>query len=105
MTASGLLYRNIKATTGVAANSAPASRPALGPETRRTALYSSATDATAIRASGTSMLALLKPNTWPDRPITHCETGGLSTVMKLFGSTEPNNKASQFLEPAHAAPA
>ena len=51
------------------------------------------------------MLALLNPNICPDSPITHCETGGLSTVMKLCGSSEPNNNASQFVEPACAAAA
>ena len=51
------------------------------------------------------MLALLKPKSCPDRPITHCDTGGLSTVMTLWGSSEPNSSASQFCEPAQAAPA
>ena len=51
------------------------------------------------------MLALLNPKICPDKPITHCDTGGLSTVMKLFGSSEPNSSASQFVEPACAAPA
>ena len=61
--------------------------------------------ATAISASGISMLALLNPKSCPDNPITHCETGGLSTVMKFAGSSEPNSSASQFFEPAIAAPA
>ena len=46
------------------------------------------------------MLALLNPNSWPDSPITHCDSGGLSTVMKFFVSSEPNSSASQFVEPA-----
>ncbi len=105
MTASGLLNRNINAATGVNASTAPASNPVRGPLTRATAPYSSATAATAISACGISMLALLKPNICPDSPIAHCETGGLSTVMKLCGSSEPNNNASQFVEPACAAAA
>ena len=105
ITASGLLNRNINAATGVNASTAPASNPVRGPLMRATAPYSSATAATAINACGISMLALLKPKICPDSPITHCETGGLSTVMKLCGSSEPNNNASQFVEPACAAAA
>src|SRR5262245_64451388 len=105
ITASGLLNRNINAATGVRASTAPASSPARGPLIRATAPYSSATAATAINACGTIMLALLNPTICPDSPITHCETGGWSTVMKLCGSSEPNNNASQFFEPACAAAA
>src|SRR6195256_3374986 len=105
ITASGLLNRNINAATGVNASTAPASSPVRGPLMRATAPYSKATAATAINACGIIMLALLKPNICPDSPITHCETGGLSTVMKLCGSSEPNNNASQSFEPASAAAA
>lgn len=55
-------------------------------------------------ASGMSRLAALKPKRRPDRLMTHCETGGLSTVMKLLGSTEPNSSAFQLRVPAQAAP-
>ncbi len=103
--ASGLLNRNIRTATGVNASAAPARSPALGPLIRVTAAYSSATAPTAISAWGISMLALLKPNSWPERPITHCESGGLSTVMKLWVSSEPNSNASQFDEPACTAAA
>lgn len=48
------------------------------------------------------MPALLKPNNRPDNPITHCDNGGLSTVMKLAGSSEPNSSAFQFIDPACA---
>src|ERR1700687_4447290 len=105
ITASGLLKRNINAATGVNASTVPASNPVRGPLIRATAPYSSATAATAINACGISMLALLSPNICPDNAITHCETGGLSTVMKLCGSSEPNNNASKFVEPACAAAA
>jgi hypothetical protein len=71
ITASGLLNRNINAATGVNASTAPASSPVRGPLMRVTAQYTRATDATAIKASGISMLALLKPNICPDSPITH----------------------------------
>jgi hypothetical protein len=96
---------NINAATGVNANETPASSPAHGPQIRRTAPYSKATDATAINASGTNMLALLNPNSCPDKPITHCDTGGLSTVMKLCASSDPNSSASQSCDPACAAAA
>jgi hypothetical protein len=51
------------------------------------------------------MLQLEKPRSRPDRPITHSEAGGLSTVMKLLGSNEPKNHAFQSIEPAWAAAA
>jgi hypothetical protein len=105
ITASGLLNRNIKAATGVSASTAPASNPVRGPPMRATAAYTKATAATAISASGISMLALLNPKICPERLITHCETGGLSTVMKLCLSREPNSRASQLVEPACAAAA
>lgn len=63
ITASGLLNRNINATTGVTAKTAPASSPA--PRLCAalvTAPYISATVATAMSACGISMLALLNPN-------------------------------------------
>ena len=105
MAASGLLKRNIMADTGVSASTAPASSPAAGPLIRRTAAYSSQTEPTAINASGINMLALLKPKIWPDSAITHCDSGGLSTVITLFGSMDPNSSASQLREPAHTAAA
>ncbi len=58
-----------------------------------------------MRASGISSEALEYPKMRPDRPITHWETGGLSTVMKFDGSMEPKKRASQLFDPAHAAPA
>ena len=45
------------------------------------------------------MLALLNPNSWPESPITHCDSGGLSTVMKFCASSDPNSNASQFARP------
>ena len=103
--ASGLLNRNINAATGVSASAEPASRPAAGPLVRRTAAYSSATAATPISACGTSMLQELNPNSRPDRPITHIAAGGLSTVIVLPASSEPNSSAFQFCVPACAAAA
>ncbi len=44
-----------------------------------------------------------RPKTRTDRPITHSEAGGLSTVMKLLASLEPKNSAFQLCEPACAA--
>ena len=37
-----------------------------------------------------------KPKTRADRPISHSDSGGLSTVMKLPGSSEPKNHAFQL---------
>jgi hypothetical protein len=94
------LNRNISAATGVTANAAPASSAALGPLIRRTAAYSNATVATPINASGISIEALLNPKSCPESPIAHCDTGGLSTIMKFCVSSEPNSNASQFFDPA-----
>ncbi len=40
-----------------------------------------------------------------DRPMTHSEAGGLSTVMKLPGSMAPKNQAFQLTEPLFTAAA
>ena len=93
--ASGLLYRNINAATGVSANAAPAIRPAAGPLVRRTVAYNSATAPTPIKACGSSMVNALKPKSLPDNAITHNAAGGLSTVMALPESNEPNSQAVQ----------
>src|SRR5208283_4858971 len=74
---SGLLKRNISAATGVSANTAPASRPAPGPNQRLIVLYRIPTAATPSSACGSSMLQLLKPNRRPERSITHSDAGGL----------------------------
>ena len=103
--ASGLLNRNINAATGVSASAAPAIRPAPGPLTRRTAAYSSATAPTPISACGSSMVNALKPNSLPDNPITHIAAGGLSTVMALPASSDPNSHAFRSCVPACAAAA
>jgi hypothetical protein len=49
------------------------------------------------------MLALLKPKICPDRAMTHCDTGGLSTEMKLRGSSEPNSNGTQFWDRPRSA--
>jgi hypothetical protein len=51
------------------------------------------------------MLQLEKPNSLPDSPITHSDAGGLSTVMKFAGSSEPKNSAFQLIVPAWTAAA
>ncbi len=94
MTASGLSKRNIITATGVRAIAVPATSPAVRPASRVTAAYTSATDATPMSASGTRIDALENPKSRADRPITHCDTGGLSTVMKFEGSSEPKSSAS-----------
>ena len=103
--ASGLLNRNINAATGVSASAAPAIRPAAGPLVRRTAAYSSATAPTPINACGSSIVNALNPNSRPDNAITHSAAGGLSTVMALPASSEPNSQAVQSCVPACAAAA
>ena len=59
--------------------------PAAGPNHRRTAAYSTPTQATPSSACGTSTLQELTPKIRPDSSITHSEAGVLSTVMKLDG--------------------
>ena len=51
------------------------------------------------------MLNAEKPKARADRPISHSDSGGLSTVMKLPGSIEPKNHAFQLTLPAFAAAA
>ena len=103
--ASGLSNLNIRAAAGVAAKTAPATKPAAGDATRLTAAYTSATDPMPINACGTRRLALENPKIRPDTPMTHNEAGGLSTVMKFEVSRDPKNHAFQFWEPACAAAA
>ena len=91
--ASGLLKRNIKAATGVRASSAPAIRPAAGPDQRLTVAYSRATDPTPIRACGSSIEKEEKPKIRADSTISHKEAGGLSTVIALPASSEPKSHA------------
>ena len=100
-----MLYRNINAATGVSAKAAPAIRPAAGPLVRRTVAYNSATAPTPINAWGNSIVKALKPNSRPDNAITHSAAGGLSTVMALPESSEPNSQAVQSWVPACAAAA
>ena len=56
-------------------------------------------------ACGSRTLKLEKPNARADRPISHSDSGGLSTVMKLPGSRAPKNHAFQLSLPAFAAAA
>ena len=101
--ASGLLNRNISVATGVSASAAPAISPAAAPNQRRTAAYSTPTVATPMSACGTRMLQELTPNRRADRPITHNDAGGLSTVIRFAASKEPKNRAFQLCEPAWTA--
>ncbi len=95
--ASGLLNRNISTATGVSASAAPAINPAAGPCQRRTVAYSTPTEATPIRACGTRMLQAFTPKIRADSAITHSAAGGLSTMIELAASDEPNRKAFQSL--------
>ncbi len=97
--------RNISTATGVSASAAPASSAAPGPNQRRTVACSRATEATPISACGASTLQLEKPNSRADNPMTHSAAGGLSTVIALPASSDPNSSAVQLCEPAWAAAA
>src|ERR1700761_8398031 len=103
--ASGLSKRNISTAAGVSASAAPAARPAAGLATRRTAPYSSPTDATPSRAWGTRSDQELNPKIRPDSSITHSDAGGLSTVIELPASSDPKKNAFQLLVPACTAAA
>src|SRR3984957_9914540 len=103
--ASGLLNRNIRAATGVSASTSPAISPAGGPNHRRTAAYSSPTEATPSSACGTSIDHWLNPKIRPDGSMTQSEAGVLSPVMKLDESNEPKKNAFQLLVPAWTAAA
>ncbi len=103
--ASGLSNRNISAATGVSARAAPASRPAAGPDQRRTAAYRSPTAATPSSACGTSRLHDDRPNTRAESSITQSAAGGLSTVMKPDESEAPKKAAFQLWVPAWTAAA
>src|SRR5437879_3562305 len=101
--ASGLLKRNITAATGVVATTAPARRPATGPNHRFTAAYRTATVATPSSAWGTRIDHELTPNTRAARSIGHRNSGVLSTVMKFDASDEPKKNAFQLCDPACTA--
>ena len=58
-----------------------------------------------MRASGTSRLHALTPKIRADRPMTHSDAGGLSTVIAFEASNEPKKKAFQLSEAAWAAAA
>jgi len=47
----------------------------------------------------------LNPNSLPNKPITHSAAGGLSTVIALPASSEPNSHAFQSWVAACAAAA
>src|SRR6201997_4177110 len=103
--ASGLLNRNISAAAGVSAGPAPATRPAPGPNHRRTAAYSTATAAMPSSACGTSSVHELNPKIRAAISSTHSDAGVLSTVMKLEESNEPKKKAVHDRVPACTAAA
>ena len=62
-----------------------------------------ATVPTPISACGTRMLHELSPKIRIDSAIGHSAIGGLSTVIELAASDEPNRNAFQLCEPAWAA--
>jgi hypothetical protein len=72
---------------------------------RLTVAYSSATAPTVHSACGSRIDRLEKPRTRALRPMSHSDSGGLSTVMKLPGSSEPKNHAFQLTVADFAAAA
>ena len=103
--ASGLSKRNISAATGVRASSAPATRPAYAPAHRFTVAYVAATAPTPIRACGSSSENEPNPRTRAKSTITHSDAGGLSTVIELPASSEPNSHAFSDTVPDFTAAA
>ena len=103
--ASGRLKRNISVATGVNAKAAPANNAAPRPDVRLTVAYSSATAATPSSACGASTVQLEKPKSFANSPLTHRKAGGLSTVIVLPGSSEPNSNAFQLCDAACVAAA
>src|SRR5262245_61745420 len=101
--ASGLLNRNIKTLTGVSASAAPASKPAAGPNQRRTVAYKNHTAATPSSACGTRMLHEFTPKTRAESSIGQSAAGALSTVMKFDASVDPKRNAFQLFVPAWTA--
>src|SRR5580693_2934419 len=93
------------AAAGVSASTAPATRPAPGPNHRRTAAYSTATDAMPSSACGTSSVHVLNPKIRAAISSTHSDAGVLSTVMKLDESNEPKKNAFHDRVPACTAAA
>src|SRR3954447_11897627 len=91
--ASGMSTRAMATVTGEIASAKAATSPAAGPNTRRTVAYRRPTAATVHSACGSSRLNDEKPKTRADRPMSHSESGGLSTVMKLPRSSAPKNHA------------
>ena len=90
---SGMSTRASASVTGESTSIAAASTPATGPNARRTVANSSPTVASVHSACGSSRLNEEKPNARADNPMSQIDSGGLSTVMKLPGSSEPKNHA------------
>ena len=100
-----MFTRAIATVTGVIASAPAAMSPACGPMTRRTVAKRAPTAAIVQSACGSRIAKLEKPRTRAEMPMSHSESGGLSTVMKLPGSREPKNSAFQLSLPARAAAA
>lgn len=97
--------RNISTAAGVSASAAPAAIPVAGPAQRRTAARSSATAATPMSACGTSRLQDEKPKIRALAVMTQRDAGGLSTVMALPESSDPNSHVFHDVVPACTAAA
>lgn len=101
---SGLLSRLMATVIGVSASTSAATVAATWPQIRFTDECRIQIVATPATICGAIICQVPKPRTRQDRPMTMSANGGLSTVRKLPGSSEPKNQAFQLCVPAQTAP-
>src|ERR1700722_7945103 len=99
------MKQKISAAAGASAQASPATRPAPGPNQRRTARYRIHTVAMPSTACGTSSVHEENPNARAKISSTHSEAGVLSTVMKFDESNDPKKNAFHERVPACTAAA
>src|SRR4051812_17385712 len=95
-TMSGWLLRATATDTGVSAMASAAISPAARPNTSWTVRYSTATVATPASASGSNSAQVPKPNVRASSACAQNASGGLSTVMHEWVSSEPKKNAFQL---------
>ena len=88
-----MLTRPIATDAGITARASALASAARSDAKRFTVPCTSATDPTVHRTEGSSIENDEKPNTRADSPMSQIDSGGLSTVMKLPGSSDPKNSA------------
>ena len=84
--------RDTATNDGKTASENALSSPAIVPNRGATIRYRIATASTAQMPSGTIRLSGANPNSFALKPCSHNASGGLSTVMKPFGSEETKKK-------------